>query len=500
MALDVNLKDSSSGTPAEVDASGNLLVTFPGYTAAGVLSGGGPEQGPALFVENDPGTITGERYVRSPEVTEDFQLRVSHDHTLDRETFNYTSQNTGKHSHTFSTMTSTVSANGLLCNSGNITTTSTGFTFGTFAEYPCAHAGATTYYETSMSIGTNIASLPSNFVLDVGAFRRGTSTAYAPTDGAYFRFSSAGISAVINRNSTETVSVLTGVSGILANESHKYTISVTEREVEFWIDDVRYASLVTASANGQVILGTTLPWSMRMANTAVPATAVQATISDYTVAYGGAIHAQTWAAVGNRSLGSHQGLSGGTMGSLSSLISNSLAIPTTAAGSNTAANVAGLGGVGSITTATAAATDFIMTSYTVPAGTLAVQGRRLVITGVKVSAINLGAAVATTATSIFVGLAFGHTATSLATTESTSFGTAGGTTKAPRREPLGFMYWNVGAPIGATPQNGDIYMPFNTPIYVNPGEVVATYLKFTSGTATGSQQITYSVTFDYGWE
>ena len=497
MALDTRITDTS-GTAAEVDASGNLLVTFPGYTAAGVIAGGGPAQGPATFFENDPGTVMGARYVKSPEVDEDYRLRIAHDNILDRETFIYTAQNTGKHTHTFTTMTATVSANGLLCNSGAITTTATGFTFGTHAEFPCAHAAATTYFETSMSLNTNIASIPANFVMDVGAFRRGASTAFAPTDGAYFRFSSAGITAVINRNATETVQVLSGVSGILANENHRYIISVSEREVEFWIDDVRYASIDAPITQGQVILGATLPWSLRLANTAVPSAAVTALVTDYTVSYGGALFAETFSTVGNRSLGSYQGLSGGTMGTLAGNIGNSTAIPTTAAGSNTAANVTGLGGVGSITAAAAAATDFILTSYQVPAGTVAVQGRRLVVRGVRVSAVNLGAAVATSATSCLIGLAFGHTAVSLATAETASFATA--TTKAPRRLPLGFMYWNVAAPIGATPQNGDIVQTFANPIYVNSGEFIATTLKFTSGTATASQQITYTVTFDYGWE
>ena len=497
MALDVNLKDSSSGTPAEVDASGNLLVTFPGYTAAGVSAGGGPAQGPAMFMENDPGTITGSRYVRSPEVTEDYQLRVSHDHILDRDTLNYAAQNTGKHSHTFTTMTATVSANGLLCNSGAITTTTTGFTFGTFAEFPCAHAGATTYFETSMSLNTNINSIPANFVMDAGALRRGVTAAFAPLDGAYFRFSSAGITAVINRNASETVSVLTGVSGILANESHKYTISVTEREVEFWIDDVRYASLSTPSTNGQVILGATLPWGLRVANTGTTSAAVTALVSDYTVSYGGAMYSSSWSAVGNRSLGSYQGLSGGTMGSLASWAN--VTNPTSSAGSNTAANITGLGGQGAINAvAGGAANEFIMCSYQVPAGTVAVQGRRLVITGVRISCANLGAAVATTATTISLTLAFGHTAVSLAQTESASFATA--TTKAPRRIPLGIMYWNVAAPIGATATNGDIFMPFANPVYVNPGEFIATTMKFIVGTATASQSIWYTVGFDYGWE
>ena len=62
------------------------------------------------------------------------------------------------------------------------------------------------------------------------------------------------------------------------------------------------------------------------------------------------------------------------------------------------------------------------------------------------------------------------------------------------------MYWNVAAPIGATATNGDIFMPFTQPIYVNPGEFIATAMQFLVGTATASQSIWYHVTFDYGWE
>lgn len=489
---------SNSSGKANVDAEFNLAVNTPGHTASGVERGGGPENAGAtvIFCENDPGTVTSERYVRSPEATEDFQLRISHDHILDRETFNYTSQNTGKHSHVFTTMTATVSANGLLLNSGAITTTTTGMTFGTFAEFPCAHAAASVYAEVNLSLNQNIASIPANFVMDVGLFRRGAANPYAPTDGAYFRFNNNGITAVICRNSIEITSVLTGVSGFLANENRRFTITVTEREVEFWIDDVRYASLSAAATSGQVILGATLPWSVRIANTGVPSSAVTALITDYTISYGGAVYAQTWAAVGNRSLGSYQGLSGGTMGSLANYANSTN--PTSAAGSNTAANVTGLGGQGAVNAAAAAATDFLLCSYQVPAGTLAVQGRRLVVTGVRVSCANMGAAVATTATTIGLALTFGNTAVSLATAETASFATA--TTKAARRVPLGFMFWNVAAPIGATPQNGDIFMPFQNPIYVNPGEFIGVAMKFIAGTATASQSIWYQIAFDYGWE
>jgi hypothetical protein len=393
-------------------------------------------------------------------------------------------------------MTATVSANGLLMNSGAITTTTTGFTFGTHAEFPVAHAAASVYSETTMSLNTNIASIPTNVVIDVGMFRRGVTAAFAPIDGVYFRFSSVGITAVINRNASETSTVLTGVSGILANEMHLYQITITEREAEFWIDNVRYASIPTPSTNPQLILGNTLPWSIRQANTGTPASALTALVTDYTLSYGGSMYSSQWSQVGNRSIGSHQGLGGGTQGSLA-IYANSTT-PATAAGSNTAANVTGLGGQGHITAQVTGTADNIMTSYQVPAGTVAVQGRRLVIYGVKISLANLGAAVGTTATTVAVSLAYGHTAVSMATAETASFATA--TTKAPRREALGIRYWPIGAVIGQTATDGDIYMFFSQPIYVNSGEFIATCMKFITGTATALQSIYYHTTFDYGWE
>lgn len=489
---------SATGGAQVVSTPKALVVTNPGYSGTGTVIGGGPAHGPAIFSENDPGTATGSRYVLSPETDDDYRLRIAHDHVLDRETFNYAAQNTGKYSHTFTTLTATQSANGLLTNSGSSNVTSVGMTFGTFAEFPVGMAAATVYCEMNLSLNVAMNSIPSNAVIDVGMFRRGASTAFAPQDGVYFRFTSAGIQGVINNNTVETTTSVFGApaNAILANENHLYQIAITEKGIEFWIDNVLYARLATPIANAQPFRSATLPWSIRHANTGAVGATLQMSFTDYTITMGGAMYASTWSQVGNRSLGSHQGLGGGTMGSLANYANSTN--PTSAAGSNTAALVTGLGGQGALNAAATAATDFILTSYQVPAGTIAVQGRRLVIYGVKISAANLGAAVATTATTIAYSLAFGHTAVSLATAETGSFVTA--TAKAPRREALGIQFWNVGAVIGATPQNGDLYMPFTQPIYVNPGEFVATVAKFIVGTATASQSIWFHVTFDYGWE
>jgi hypothetical protein len=224
---------------------------------------------------------------------------------------------------------------------------------------------------------------------------------------------------------------------------------------------------------------------------------VQGTVTDYLISLGGAIFASSFSQVGNRSLGSYQGLSGGTMGALTSITANSQALPAASA-SNTAGNAAGLGGVVQITASAAAATDFIMTGYQVPAGSVSAQGRRLAVYGVHISGVNLVAAVATTATTVMLGLTFGSTASSLATTDTASFAT--GTTKAPRRMPLGFMTWPVAAAVGQQAQGGDIYMQFTQPIYCNAGEWMQTYCKFVVGTATATQVLAFTVTFDYGWE
>jgi hypothetical protein len=183
------------------------------------------------------------------------------------------------------------------------------------------------------------------------------------------------------------------------------------------------------------------------------------------------------------------------MGSLATL-PNSTA-PVAAVPTNTAltANLpAGLGGQGLVTAQATAVTDLIFASYQVPVATVNAAGRRLVLRGVRVDAVNTGAAVATTSTAIQFSLAYGHTAVSLATAEAA-------TTKAPRRVALGFMTWLIGMQIGEGPKNGVInFDTGDAPIFVNPGEFVQLVGTFVVGTATASQAIRFTWQPLYGWE
>lgn len=446
-----------------------------------------------IFSENDTGSaMTADPWLASPETDLDFRMRVAQDYYSEDEPFNYTSQNTGKYQYYNTTMTNAWTTSGMTTNSGNITTTTTGTMFRSYAFFPLF--GTST---TSADIEAAFTAQPTaNTVVDFGIGINGTSNPYAPTDGAYFRLTSAGLQGVINFNGTETT---TSVFDFTYTNSQKYQfiLYVYRREVQFWINDGTstdlYGRLSTPSGNGQPMCAAAGQLFFRHVITGGAAgAALSAQLSNWNVRVGGGNIIRSAAETGNACYGSYQGLGGGTMGTLASYANS--ADPTAAAAlSNTAALVTGLGGQFRFNAAATAVTDGIVTSYQVPAGTVSIQGRRLVIRGVKISCANLGAAVATTATTLAWSLAFGHTAVSLATAEAA-------TTKAARRIALGLQTWAVGSAIGSMPQNGDLYMQFNTPVYVNPGEFVATVAKFVVGTATASQVIWGHVTLDYGWE
>ena len=472
---------SSTAGKANVDADYQLAVaTNADPTKAGAAR---------IFSENDPGDVTGEAYCYSPETDEDYRLRVAQDAMLAQDTFCYTAQNTGTTRYANTTMTATWNAGGLLTNASGITTTTTGVEVGTYAEYPIiGAAGLNLEFTVSFS-----AAPVANTTVDIGLFRRAGSNPYAPTDGVYLRLNSSGLFGVINHNGSETTTsvfaALDGGSPYQLNRVYQVILVVTEREVQFWIDNVLYATLNTPAAQGQPCMSATLPFSLRHAIAGGAAGGVlQVTLRDFNVTLAGTQVANELATVTSRAVGTHQGLNGGTMGSLANYANS--ANPTAAVPTNTTAALgSGLGGQFWETDTLAVTTDGVISSFQVPAATVNVAGKRLVIYGVTISSY---------VQTVLVGggyvaqwsLAFGHTAVSLATSEAA-------TTKAPRRVPLGIQA--VGADAAVSTVLSTVQQQFGNPIYVNPGEFVQT-VKKKVGTAPSSGVIAHVVTFDYGWE
>lgn len=490
-----------SGVIADVDSSRNLQVVTPGFSPEGVEVGGGPLNASCMYSEVDTGALSGQKEVLSPETDKDYRLRVANDYVLDQELFNYTAQNTGKHTFTFTTLAATISASGILTNSGSITTTTTGLNFGTHAMFP---VGGTQNIvcETSVAFSTQPVS---NVIIDFGLFLRGATTAFAPLDGMYFRINSSGAHGVINNNGTETIVDLLMDEGDIPfvytnNAVNRYLIQTSNVSTTFWVNNEKVGEIANPVGTNFACKAQALPWSFRHAIVGGAAGGVlQATFSDYRVHIRGPQYADSLGSVGNRVYGSYQGLSGGTMGSLANYANSAnpvAAVPT----NTTAALGVGLGGQFWETVTLAVNTDGIICSFQVPAGTALVQGRRLKITG-----INLASYVQTVlAGGPYISqysLAFGHTAVSLATAESASMATA--TTKAPRRIALPDFTQAVTAAQAVStmisqPGGSDIDFE-ESPIYVNPGEFVALVTKHI-GTVGVSGTVAHVVKFDYSWE
>lgn len=493
-----------TGTIAEVDALKSLYTNLPGYTSGGVERGGGVEEagGATMLSAIDDGTLNGSREVLSPEVDKDYRLRVAHDNKLDQELFNYTAQNTGKHTFTFTTLAATIGTGGITTNSGSITTTTTGLTFGTHAQFPVGGT-QTTVCETSVAFSSQPTA---NVVFDFGLFQRGATTAFAPLDGVYFRLNSAGMFGVINAGGVETTTAVfplslgTGTFVYTNNATNRYLIQVNNVSTSFWVNNLKLGEIATPASLNFPCKSLALPWSFRHAIVGGAAgTVLQAVVSDYRVMVRGPQYSDDLGTVSNRILGSYQGLSGGTLGTIGTYTNSTNPVAAVPTNTTIAVGAAGLLNQAWETFSLAIGTDGILQSYQVPVGSSTVQGRRLKVTGVKLSSFVQVVLVGGPQNRTFT-LNFGHTAVSLATAETASMATA--TTKARRVILLPELTQSITAAQAVSTtiaQPGGSVSMLAEPVYVNPGEFVQVAVKG-HGTVGTSGTLTTHIQLIYSWE
>jgi hypothetical protein len=493
MAMDTIVRGSTSGTGAEV-AGTNQLKVIPEVDVSTLPENVG---GVKIYGENDDGGITGLVRLRSPEVDVDYRQRASLDLLLEEDVFNYVAQNTGKHTYANTTMTATWTAGQITTNATSITTTTTGVSIGSYAYFP--NQGTQTL---SIDMEAAFSAQPViNTIIDFGGFIRGAANPYTPLDGVYYRLTSAGLQGIVNHNGTETSTGIFPTSSTDAapwvyqnDKKYQWIIYLGGVEAQFWVNEDSSAymlgSIPLPAAQARICMSGAVPWSVRHAITGGAAGGVmQFKLGSVGVRLGGSNIGTTASTQGNRLYGAYQGLSGGTMGSLALLTNNSTvaaAVPT----NTTAALGVGLGGEFHETDTLAVNTDGIICSYAVPAGTVNLSGRRLVLRGVKISssistALTGGGYVANWS------LAFGHTTVSLATAE-------GAATKAARRIPIGKQ--TVASAAAALVLLPDVVLDLgDAPVFVNPGEFVAV-VKKKVGTAPSAGSINHLITMIYGWE
>jgi hypothetical protein len=430
-----------------------------------------------FFSENDPGAVTGTAELLSPETSQDYRLRVGLDTPVFLDVLNATAQDTGKYRYDTSTLTTTFPGGGILLN-GAANTAAGSTAYSTRHQFPMA-GGAELYAECTLALN---AVPPSNFTLDIGLGLIPTSAPFAPTDGVYFRITSAGIYGYMNNGGESGTTTFMAAGDIGINKNRRLVLTISAKHVEFWVDDVMIGERDIPDGVQGPFLSNALPWFARLTQPGTAGAICQAKIGAIAISLGDYAYSMTSSHIMAR-MGSHayQGQGGSAMGSTAQWAVS--ADPAAALIlSPVTPQALGLGGQARFLGPATGTTEGVIFSYLNTITTTAVQGKTLLVSGVNLSCVNLVNSVNTTATVLAWSVAFGHTSISLATAEAA-------TTKAPRRKGLGFMTWPIGALVGTMPTNGDVERAWDVPIAVNPGEYFQIVCKCPLGTATATQAI-----------
>lgn len=478
----IRIEGNTSGNVAEITSNNELKVIGPNTYVDGNPSVNGSFSN--NIFEADSGSIIGTPTQRQGDISANYRQRVGVDTLLFNDQFNGTALNSSLWSNTSTTFTTAVSNGFLVLNSGNSTTAnavskiSSYRGFPAFGSYPLQIEIEAIYMSTAVQPNTV-------FELGVG-FASGTTAA---TDGAFFRYNAAGeLRAIIVYNGSETQSSSLPIPQV--NKRHHYSVVIGNDYVEYWIDNLLFANMPLPDGNGMALLNQNTPVLMRLYNTAtVPASAVQVKIASVSISIGDMNLVKSWNHICTGMQGhSSNGQTGMTMGSTALYVNNTN--PTAAVPTNTTAALgSGLGGSFWSTATLAVNTDGIISSYNVPVANATAPSKTLYITHVRIDTV-----IQTTLVGgpflLQWGLAYGHNAVSLATTEGT-------TTKAPRRVPLGFQSPSANATAGSQAQTIDFV--FENPICVQPGEFVQTIYKNIGTVGTGGV-MAHLITFDGYWE
>ena len=433
----------------------------------------------------DQGTITGAPNIGMLDITNNRRLRVSLDTPLFQDQFNYIAQNTAMWKYITSTMTTTwQAAGGMWINGGASVASGAYTTLNTYRSFPMYTAGELVWeirgYYTQVPQANNahwmgICTVPG--------------TTAAPTDGVFFELDATGIMrGVCATNGTRSVTA--NFPSVPSNNiEHDWQIVIDDGLVEFWIDNILYGSVLPAAAAGTPNLNGAGYAFHQMYNSAAVTTAQMFKVFNMQVTLYGINTNKPWPHIkSSEGLNASQGQNGGTMGNTALYVNNTA--PTAAIPTNTTAALgSGLGGSFYETMSIAVTTDGIISSYQNPAGSINITPRNLYITGIRWS--SMVQTVAAGGPFIYeCGLAYGHTAVSLATTDTA-------TTKSPRRFPLGLFTLAATAPVGSV--GAQFVHTFATPLFVQPGEFVQTILRNIGTVGTAGVQA-HMIAIEGYWE
>jgi hypothetical protein len=361
---------------------------------------------------------------------------------------------------------------GLLFNSGNITTVTTGYMI---------KSSATLMKNQRSPLQVKFRARLNHFNNSVMELGFGDAATFngVNTTGAYWQMTAAGVlQPVLTFNSVDQTG--TDIRSLITTANY-YTFDVfmDDDEAVFVCQDTSTNEIISRQAiqlpltAPRLLSSTQIQVLARLYNTGVaPATAPQMILTDvYALALDN-MQNKTWPQVNatNYRAAPIHPFSGVQLTNYT----NSAAA-TSATLSNTAAGYTTLGGLWQFAAVAGAATDYALFGFTVPTNS------NLVVTGIDIEAYNTVVAVATTPTLLVWSAGIGSTAVSLATATVC-------------RIPLGVQSFPIGAVAGASAQR--ISKVFSTPLVIPSGRFFHIILRMPVATATATQVVAGMVTVD----
>jgi hypothetical protein len=312
-----------------------------------------------------------------------------------------------------------------------------------------------------------------NAVIELGLGRPASQTV-SPTTGAYFQATAGGaIQGVLSFNGVDLTTGPLTMPGSWQSNFYVWDVILDDDEARFIIQDTALGTTVVEAAikvpatQVRMFDATRVGAFARLHFPTAPATAANLIVANFGVTMLDTVTNKPWP----HTL-AHMGFGSEIVPTTQAQAANyaNTAAPASATLSNTAAGYTTLGGQFQFAAVAGAETDYALFGFTVPAPL------SFVCTGIDISTFNMGAAVATTPTTLQWFASPDQTAISLATATN-------------RRVPLGAQSLAVGAAIGAMADR-DISRDFaNASLVTNPGRIMVLGLKMPVGTATASQII-----------
>jgi len=503
--MSIKLTNNSDAQGAGVNTDHEVLVALNGdVEKVGFV---------AVAGEHDAGSITGNRNILQMDVSHDYRLRTGMDNLVFNEFFGGTVINTTKFATPLATATVVQAGGFITLNSGGSTTSGQGSILKSWRTFP-VYGTFGTYFEYIAKFNTTTFD---NCICELGAALTVNTVATAPADGAFFRYTSAGLEAVLNNNAAEIVSVpISAVNlataGIVLTNTNHYIIFVAEDQVEYWINDLLCA-VISRPQTGQALTASMqLCIYARVFNSSTnTGTAQKLAIAMANVSTADMESTKLWQ---HKAATMHDhcqvlpstGVSTGS--SLTTGITNTAlpavmtTISATALGTG---GVVGLGGIQRHAQATGASltadTAWLLFSYLVPAPVTTAPvsaSKGLVITGLHFALTSRVVAGTNAAViPVIVELNFGCTNLSPATAENIATQTT--PVKGVRRNILGYMQIPINMPIGTliTP----IQWEPQTPIYAEAGTYVQIAIRpLVTWVMANTQELVAMASFDGYWE